>query len=66
MSERKTTRIKRLFEIRLLHHYWLDEGTVVFDQIADAARREARLLAYDMRAFLSVKPTASTAASGRS
>ena len=61
MSERKTSRNKRLFEIRLLHHYWLDEGAVVFDRIADQAKREARLLDYDMRPVLSVRPTASTA-----
>jgi hypothetical protein len=46
----------------LLHHYWLDEGTTVFDQIADPSKREARLLDYDMRPFLSVRPTARTAA----
>ena len=61
MSERKTSRNKRLFEIRLLHHYWLDEGSIVFDQIADPSKREARLLDYDMRPFLSVRPTARTA-----
>ncbi len=61
MSERKTSRNKRLFEIRLLHHYWLDEGAIVFDQIADRPKRDQRLLAYDMRSFLSVRPTARTA-----
>ena len=34
----------RLFEVRLLHHYWLDEGATVFDAIADAAVRTRRLL----------------------
>ena len=27
----------RLFEVRLLHHYWLDDGATVFDAIADEA-----------------------------
>lgn len=61
MSERKTSRNKRLFEVRLLHHYWLDEGATVFDQIADQSKRDARLLTYDMRSFLAVRPTARTA-----
>ncbi len=61
MSERKTSRNKRLFEIRLLHHYWLDEGAIVFDQIADQSKRDARLAAYDIRPFLSIRPTASSA-----
>jgi hypothetical protein len=61
MVERALIRYQRLCEVRLLHHYWLDEGATVFDRIADANKRNARLLAYDMRPFLSVRPTASTA-----
>jgi len=61
MSESTTSRNTRLFEVRLLHHYWLDEGAVVFDQIADQAKQAARLQAYDMRAFLAVRPTTETA-----
>lgn len=60
MSERATSRNKRLFEVWLLHHYWLDEGATVF-QIADQAKPSARLLTYDMRPFLAVRPTAKTA-----
>lgn len=60
MGERTTTRFQPLFAARLLHHYWLDQGATVFDQIADQAKQDARLLAYDMRSFLDVRPTAST------
>jgi hypothetical protein len=60
MSERTTSGYKRLFEVRLLHHYWLDEGATAFDLIADQAKKEARLLAYDARPFLAVRPTEAT------
>jgi hypothetical protein len=60
MAERISTGYKRLFEIRLLHHYWLDEGQIVFDLIPDQAKRDARLLKYDMRSFLAVTPTVAT------
>jgi hypothetical protein len=52
---------KRLFEIRVLHHYWLDEGTMVFDLIADQDKKDKRLLSYDRRSFMDVTPTAATA-----
>jgi hypothetical protein len=52
---------KRLFEIRLLHHYWLDEGATVFDLIPDQEKKDKRLLSYGGRAFLAVPPTATTA-----
>jgi hypothetical protein len=60
MAERTSSRYKRLFEVRLLHHYWLDEGATVFDQIASAAKRDGRLLGYDVRKMLDVRPTAAT------
>jgi hypothetical protein len=60
MSERMTSRHKRLFEVRMLHHYWLDDGATVFDPIADQAKKNPRLPAYDMRSFLAVRPTAAT------
>ena len=63
MAERTTTSYRRLFEVRLLHHYWLDEGATVFDQISDAAGKTARLLAYDRRPFFDVRPTPATALS---
>jgi hypothetical protein len=60
MSEIIVTGYKRLFEIRLLHHYWLDEGANVFDNIT-LADREKRLLTYDRRPILSIEPTQNTA-----
>ncbi len=60
MTERVGHRYQRLFEVRLLHHYWLDQGATVFDQIADQVAKDTRLLAYDMRPFLAVVPTAAT------
>ena len=60
MAERIINRYKCLFEIRLLHHYWLDEGTTVFDLISEEKKAQ-RLLAYDRRSFLEVAPTAATA-----
>lgn len=59
MAEQVKIGYKRLFEVRLLHHYWLDEGKVVFDSLADDERGK-RLLTYDVRPFLSVAPTATT------
>ena len=59
MSERLTNGYKILFEVRLLHHYWLDEGATVFDKIEDH-KKDLRLMKYDMRTFLSVRPTATS------
>ncbi len=61
MAEQVSHAYRRLFEIRLLHHYWLDEGATVFDLLADEAKKDARLLAYDARPFLNIAPTAATA-----
>ncbi|MBD2766345.1 hypothetical protein IC235_00385 [Hymenobacter sp. BT664] len=58
MAERVRKGYKRLFEVRLLHHYWLDEGATSFDLLADPARR---LLTYDCRPFLTLAPTPPTA-----
>ena len=60
MAEHATSSYRRLFEVQLLHHYWLDEGATAFDLIANQTKKDARLLAYDMRSFLAVRPTAST------
>lgn len=61
MSELSRSAYQPLFEVRLLHHYWLDEGATLFDRIADTAQKNQRLLAYDRRRFLSVVPTDPTA-----
>jgi hypothetical protein len=60
MPEQVTTGFRRVFEVRLLHHYWLDDGATVFDQIPDQARRDTRLLTYDARPLLAVAPTPAT------
>jgi hypothetical protein len=59
----ETARISytRLFDVRLLHHYWLDDGATVFDAIADAVKAD-RLLRYDVRQLLEVAPSAATTA----
>ena len=59
MTERATTSYNRLFEVRLLHHYWLDDGATVFDKLA-ADEQNERLLTYDVRPIFGVTPTAST------
>jgi len=67
MAERIINGYKRLFEVRLLHHYWLDEGATVFDRIPNSStppnqfKRDNRLLSYDLRSFLAVTPTVATA-----
>ena len=35
MAEHTTSAYRRLFEVRLLHHYWLDDGATIFDKITD-------------------------------
>lgn len=61
MPETVTTSYRRLFLIRLLHHYWLDQGTTLLDLISPQKKRDERLLSYDVRPVLSLQPTASTA-----
>jgi hypothetical protein len=51
----------RLFEVRVLHHYWLDEGATVFDSIADEATRNERLVSYDVRRLVAIEPSRATA-----
>jgi len=59
MGELIPSRYQRLFEVRLLHHYWLDDGATLFDKIPDDARN-ARLLSYDVRPLFEVVPTSTT------
>jgi hypothetical protein len=61
MAERIVNSYKRLFEVRLLHHYWLDEGAVTFDAILPDTLRQRRLLTYDARTFFAIEPTPATA-----
>lgn len=60
MGETVTTSYRRLFQIRLLHHYWLDQGATLFDLISPQKKRDERLLAYDVRPVLSLEPTEPT------
>jgi len=59
MSERSTNAYRRLFEVRLLHHYWLDDGGQRFDTLSADLQAE-RLLGYDVRPLLRVAPTPAT------
>ncbi len=59
MAERIVHGYKRLFEVRMMHHYWLDEGDDVFDRLSESARN-TRLLNYDSRPLLDIKPTTPT------
>jgi hypothetical protein len=64
MGEQINVGYPRLFEIRLLHHYWLDdwlnEKPVVFDFLPDK-KRDTRLLTYDSRSIFGIEPMAATA-----
>lgn len=60
MAERVLNGYKRLFEVRILHHYWLDDGATVFDLLPTQSQKDTRLLSYDVRPFLAVAPTVGT------
>ena len=54
---------ERLFEVRVLHHFWLDEGATVFDEIADQAVEDAAACSPTTSAGCSTsEPSAATAA----
>lgn len=59
MAERIISQYKRLFEVRLLHHFWLDDGSALFDTLTES-RRNKLLLTYDSRTFMEVNPTSAT------
>lgn len=60
MAERVLTGYKRLFEVRVLHHYFLDEGISDFTALDEATRMRRLLSGYDVRQFLSFAPAAPT------
>ena len=62
MSERLSQNYRLLFELRVLHHYWLDEGAEVYDQLSDPELKQRRLAGYDVRRFLEFVPAGSTLA----
>ena len=59
MAERMERTYRKLFEARLLHHYWLDEGKTLFDSLPDEKQAQ-RLLHYDIGGFLEIAPTEQT------
>ncbi len=59
MAERIGYNYQRLFEVRLLHHYWLDDGAVLYDALP-GSRKTNVLQNYDMRSFMEIKPTPTT------
>lgn len=59
MTERIVNGYKKLFEVRMLHHYWLDDGSTIYDTLPQDKRTKL-LLSYDLRSFLEVIPTVST------
>lgn len=61
MVERASTPYQVLFEVRLLHHYWLDSGKQSFDSLSSDVQT-SRLLGYNVQPILNVAPTPSTAA----
>jgi hypothetical protein len=76
MVERVEKKYKPLFEVRLLHHFWLDQGKTPFESLPrneieraglpqgqkQLPTQEMRLQSYDARPFLSIAPTPSTSA----
>ncbi len=62
MAETLRISYARLFDVRVLHHFWLDDGATVFDAITDDAARARRLESYDARRIVTVIPTTPTRA----
>ena len=58
MGEQARTTFTRLFEIWVLHHYWLDEGATELSALPDATER---LLRYDAREIVALTPSKATA-----
>ena len=59
MAEQHAHAYSTLFEVRLLHHYWLDEGKTLFGRLPDE-KQKPRLLNYDIGVFLEIAPTPRT------
>lgn len=52
-------RLALLFQVHVLHHYWLDEGATIYDQLPHEVRKQ-RLASYDVRSILEIRPTLAT------
>jgi hypothetical protein len=61
MSEFTLSSYQKLFEVRILHHYWLDEGEDDFDSF-DVNKQVDLLLHYDVTKILTVIPAPDTEA----
>lgn len=59
MSEVTSTGYKRLFEARILHHYWLDEGSTDFDSLSESIKNK-KLINYNISGIIAIKPTPRT------
>ena len=55
-----TLSYKTLFEVRLLHHFFLDRASDLFDNM-DLAGKSRALKGYDVREFINIEPTAACA-----
>lgn len=60
MAEQTRTKYDPLFEVQLLHHYFLDEGQTDFSAL-DAQKQAKYLLNYDCRQVFHIAPTPATA-----
>jgi hypothetical protein len=59
MSERIKSQYRSLVEVRVFHHYWLDDGNTLFDSVTLDPYKQP-LADYDVRKFLAITPTATT------
>ena len=62
MSERPSSSYQQLFQVHILHHYWLDDGKESFDTLSKDLS-EQHLRSYDVSRFLTITPTPATAKS---
>lgn len=60
MSEHLNSSCQQLFQVHILHHYWLDDGKESFDRLSKDLS-EQHLRSYDVRQLLTITPTPATA-----
>ncbi|TNE49972.1 MAG: hypothetical protein EP344_17665 [Bacteroidetes bacterium] len=61
MAEQAKIVYKRLFELRVFHHYYLDEGSTDFIDLAESDQLTRLLTKYDARSLFDLQPTPETA-----
>lgn len=54
------TKYPILFEVRILHHYWLDDGAFNFNRVDDEAWKERVMSSYDVHSIFNIAPVCST------